>query len=262
MTQLILSLFPGIGLLDMAFEEEGFCVVRGPDLIWGGDIYTFHPPKSRFDGIVGGPPCQCFSRLVHMVRHRYGDAVIKPNLIPEFERCVTEAQPNWFLMENVPEAPAPMVEGYAISRMMLNNRWVGGEQNRVRSFTFGVKGQEPVELAGHLDVVALEAYEYRPAVLASGGSRKCVAEGLPKTFRLRQMGNKDRNSLRDAIRYQGLPDDYLAHAPFTVKGKLQAIGNGVPLPMGRAIAQAVHRVVNGPPIGISTLNEVNNGQKP
>ena len=34
---LVLSLFPGIGLLDMAFEEEGFTVVRGPDLLWGGD---------------------------------------------------------------------------------------------------------------------------------------------------------------------------------------------------------------------------------
>jgi len=28
---LVLSLFPGIGLLDRAFEEEGFCIVRGPD---------------------------------------------------------------------------------------------------------------------------------------------------------------------------------------------------------------------------------------
>ena len=35
--QLVLSLFPGIGLLDSAFEEEGFIVVRGPDLIWGGE---------------------------------------------------------------------------------------------------------------------------------------------------------------------------------------------------------------------------------
>lgn len=33
--KLVLSLFPGIGLLDMAFEEEGFCVVRGPDLTCG-----------------------------------------------------------------------------------------------------------------------------------------------------------------------------------------------------------------------------------
>lgn len=41
MSELVLSLFPGIGLLDMAFEEEGFCVVRGPDLLWGGDIKNF-----------------------------------------------------------------------------------------------------------------------------------------------------------------------------------------------------------------------------
>ena len=41
---LVLSLFPGIGLLDMAFEEEGFTVVRGPDSLWGGDIKRFHAP--------------------------------------------------------------------------------------------------------------------------------------------------------------------------------------------------------------------------
>src|SRR6185436_8832391 len=54
MSGLVLSLFPGIGLLDMAFEEEGFCIVRGPDLLWGGDIRKFHPPAGRFDGVIGG----------------------------------------------------------------------------------------------------------------------------------------------------------------------------------------------------------------
>jgi DNA (cytosine-5)-methyltransferase 1 len=44
-----LSLFPGIGLLDKAFELEGFCVVRGPDVLWGGDVRGFHPPAGRFD---------------------------------------------------------------------------------------------------------------------------------------------------------------------------------------------------------------------
>jgi len=50
---LVLSLFPGIGLLDMAFELEGFTVVRGPDLLWGGDVRRFHPPPGRFDGVIG-----------------------------------------------------------------------------------------------------------------------------------------------------------------------------------------------------------------
>ena len=106
---LVLSLFPGIGLLDMAFEEEGFCVVRGPDLLWGGDIRRFHPPAGKFDGVIGGPPCQAFSRLRHLVKaNGYKTA---ENLIPEFERVVAEALPSWFLMENVSEAPEPRVTG-------------------------------------------------------------------------------------------------------------------------------------------------------
>lgn len=87
---LVLSLFPGIGLLDMAFELEGFCVARGPDVLWGGDIRRFHPPAGKFDGVIGGPPCQAFSRLAHMVRAN-GYTPKFGNLIPEFERCVHEA---------------------------------------------------------------------------------------------------------------------------------------------------------------------------
>jgi len=45
--------FPGIGMLDRGFEDVGFCVVRGPDLIWGGDIRNFHPPAGRFAGVIG-----------------------------------------------------------------------------------------------------------------------------------------------------------------------------------------------------------------
>ena len=48
--ELVLSLFPGIGLLDSAFEEEGFCVVRGPDLLWGGDVGRFtRPPENSLE---------------------------------------------------------------------------------------------------------------------------------------------------------------------------------------------------------------------
>ena len=109
---LVLSLFPGIGLLDMAFEQEGFTIVRGPDVLWGGDIRRFHPPAGVFDGVIGGPPCQTFSRLAIMTRFN-GHEPKFGNLIPEFERCVQEAQPRWFLMENVRDAPLPLVSGYA-----------------------------------------------------------------------------------------------------------------------------------------------------
>ena len=54
--RLILSVFPGIDLLGTAFEPEGFCVVRGPDLLWGGDIRRFSRPAGHFCGVIGGPP--------------------------------------------------------------------------------------------------------------------------------------------------------------------------------------------------------------
>jgi hypothetical protein len=49
MNDLVLSLFPGIDLLGRGFEAENFCVVRGPDILWGGDIRSFHVPAGRFD---------------------------------------------------------------------------------------------------------------------------------------------------------------------------------------------------------------------
>lgn len=139
MKGLVLSLFPGIGLLDMAFEEAGFCVVHGPDVLWGGDIRKFHPPAGRFDGVIGGPPCQAFSRLSHMVRHN-GFEPKFGNLIPEFERCVFEGQPAWFLMEEVPDAPVPVVKGFGVHSFLLNNRQLGEAQNRVRRISFGHRG--------------------------------------------------------------------------------------------------------------------------
>lgn len=145
MTQLVLSLFPGIGLLDRAFEEGGFVIVRGPDVLWGGDVRSFHPPPGRFDGVIGGPPCQSFSSLVHLVRAR-GHEPRFGNLIPEFTRCVMEAAPTWFLMENVPGAPVPDLErAYSMKPFLLRNEdlcagdGLGQEQMRTRRFTFAVR---------------------------------------------------------------------------------------------------------------------------
>ena len=80
---LVLSIFPGIGLLDRAFEAEGFCIVRGPDPLWGGDVRTFHPPPGVFSGIIGGDPCQSHSRLSNLVRAK-GLEPSFPDLTEEF----------------------------------------------------------------------------------------------------------------------------------------------------------------------------------
>ena len=138
MTELVLSLFPGVGLLDRGFEDAGFCVVRGPDTLWGGDIRNFHPPAGHFSGVIGGPPCQNFSTV-----NRNRDAAAGMELVKEYTRIVKEAGPNWFLMENVPGSPAVTVPGLVTQLFTLNASQVGSEQHRLRKFNYGHKPGTP-----------------------------------------------------------------------------------------------------------------------
>ena len=230
---LVLSLFPGLGLLDRAFEDEGFTIVRGPDRLWGGDVRRFHAPEAVFAGVVGGPPCQRFSGFANLARTR---GVEFPDLIPEFCRVVGEAQPDWWLMENVRPAPVPQVEGYLTRSVVLNNRWLGEAQNRERRFSFGTRDGLPLSL----EVAPLESLDWSAAVTAAhAGARgtKGYQEGRPRY-------KVARYSVAEACRLQGLPEDFLAEAPFTEQGKLKVLANGVPLPMGRAIARAVKRALD------------------
>lgn len=233
---LVLSLFPGIGLLDRAFEEEGFCVVRGPDLLWGGDIRSFHPPAGKFNGVIGGPPCQAFSDASKLTGSR------KLNLIPEFERVVAATKPAWFVMENVPGAPLPVVAGYEVQDQVINNRWlcggdgVGAQQSRKRRFSFGSTSGRRLRVAGFATFINPV---FEPCVLASER-----AKGQPGHGKYRER-RKPRSIARQA-ELMGLPKDFLADAPFTEGGKGRVIGNGVPLPMGRAIARAVRQALGLP----------------
>lgn len=243
MNQLVLSCFPGIGLLDMAFEEEGFCVVRGPDLLWGGDIRRFHPPAAKFDGVIGGPPCQAFSPLVHLNRALYGEHVVKPNLIPEFERVIAEAAPDWFLMENVPDAPVPAVKRYAVSPRLVRDVAVGGETSRLRRFTFGSRpcwmNHRPTGF--QIEELALYPIEVERTVVATAGGRR-VNPAKNKTGGA--LPHETTRPIDVMCKLQGLPEDFFGpSSPFHLAGKRIMIGNGVPLPMGRAVAKAVKRAL-------------------
>lgn len=263
---LVLSLFPGIGLLDRAFEEEGYTVVRGPDVLWGGDIRRFHPPSGRFDGVIGGPPCQMFSRLAHMVRQN-GLQPKFGNLIPEFERCVIEANPQWFVMENVPDAPVPfgqrtniehlskeaafnrpgpIEDYYSLHSFILNNRWCMDEngqpakQNRVRRWTFGYRGERRLLL---VETSCFENSVFERAALGGSDTRNTTSVvGKRKTTL--PFNAKTAATFAVLCEKQGLPSDFLKDAPFTIAGKCKAVGNGVPLPMGRAIARAIREAVS------------------
>lgn len=240
MDQLVLSLFPGIGMLDMAFEAEGFTVVRGPDVLWGGDIRNFHVPRGRFDGVIGGPPCQAFSSLAFLNRSR-GVEPSFGNLIPEFERVVAEARPAWFVMEQVPQAPLPVIAGYGARAHRLNDRELGGETSRVRNFTFGTPGGKWLGF----DLRLLPGND-KPRMAVTGSARS-ISVGA--TVRRRENGVGDeagyskRLSLAEMLADQGLPPEFFDHSPFTVTAQRKMIGNGVPLAMGRAVAKAVREAL-------------------
>ncbi len=237
--QLVLSVFQGVDLFGRAIREEcpDWHMVWGPEAIWGDDIRGWHVPAGVFWGVVGTPPCQAHSRMANIARHR-GYAVA-PDLIPDFERIVEEAQPVWFLMENVPQAPPPFVPGYVVDSILLNNRWLGEEQNRLRRISFGTRDGRRLLF----DVAALEAYEFQPAVLAVSGMAVNIKIGGSGKVNSTWNVKRYRRDFADCLRLQGLPADFLSNAPFTSAGKQEVVGNGVPLPMGRAIARAVRKAL-------------------
>lgn len=215
-TPLVLSLFPGVDLFGRGFEAEGFCVVRGPDILWGGDVRNFHPPPGRFEGIIGGSPCQDFSKARRSPPTGEG-----LKLIGEFVRVVAEAKPEWFILENVPTVPTVLVEGYRVQRLDLDARECGLRQSRLRHFQFGSAAGKVIIVQRRL---ALSRTESQATCLASEGWRK------------------SRRTWADFCELQGLPRDFELPG-MTKAARYAAVGNGVAVPVARVIAEAVARAV-------------------
>ena len=272
---LVLSLFPGLGVFDHAFTEEGYCVVRGPDVVWQDDIRGWSPAAGKFEGVIGGPPCQEFSRL-RALGLAQGHEPTFGNLIPEFERCVAEARPAWYVMENVPDAPLPEIDGYDRWPYMFRDHEVGGVQMRERRFTLGLR--EPWNAlaspwtmlewqSGTPDAAAVTgrgylAPEYPSSAFSTQPRRSVNAGGtmFPAGGRNTGDGVQDakrkvvipggddvrrRLSVEEMLEAQGLPVDYLEHAPYTMAAKRKLVGNAVPMAMGRAVARVVRKATSG-----------------
>jgi len=145
---------------------------------------------------------------------------------------VAAAGPAWFVMENVMTAPLPTVPGYIVKDSVLNNRWFGEPQDRKRRISFGTAAGWALIIDG---LAALEAYEYVATITAAHGGGRHRMRG-----RIRDC------SRADALRLQGCPADFFGPcSPFTAAAQKKMIVQGVPLPMGRAVARAVRRAVTG-----------------
>jgi len=215
--RLVLSLFPGIDLFGRGFELEGFCIVRGPDTLWGGDVRRFHAPEGRFEGIIGGSPCQDFSRARRTPPT--GEGV---ELLGEFLRIVGEAAPDWFLLENVPSVPTIKHAAYRMQRLDVRGSEVGIAQRRLRHFQFGSR-------------LGLSLCFPRPRLDKGNETTAMASEGR----------RKGRRSWEKFCELQGLPPDFDLPG-FTIAEKYKAVGNGVPVPMARRLAGAIRDGLRSP----------------
>jgi DNA (cytosine-5)-methyltransferase 1 len=205
--ELVLSLFPGVDLLGRGFESLGFCVVRGPDLIWDSRIEDFRSIPGRFDGIIGGPPCQNYSDANRTRNTAEGD-----RLVLEFLRAIEESRPRWFLIENVRNVPTVAIDGYHVQRLDLTDCECGGRQKRLRHIQFGSDDGSII----------------RP--IRTNGRRPVTPVVMCRTA-----GKHDRHSRR--LHRQGAP--LLPLRALTPAAKSRAIGNAVPWQMAVTLARAV-----------------------
>lgn len=214
--QLVLSLFTGVGLLDYAFKQAGFCVVSAGDLITGQDIRQFKSMANKFDGIIGGSPCQDFSAL------NRNKGIYSQEMISEYIRVVSESNPEWWLLENVAGVPDVKISGYNHQRIDINQGWYS-DVSRLRHIQFGSK-------SGHyLDI---------PRGKMGQINHNCALA-------------QDDRSFSELLYLQGLPPDYDLPS-FNVQGKKKAIGNGVPLVIGSVLANAVLNVTNRGDLPVTT----------
>ncbi|MDQ8727390.1 DNA cytosine methyltransferase [Bradyrhizobium sp. LHD-71] len=177
-----ISLYTGVGGLDFGFEAAGFDTVAAVELDaascravrlnrpkWGlmeGDIHDITSERilataglepGEADVLIGGPPCQPFSKSSYWVN---GDALRlddpRADTLTAYLRVLRDVRPKAFLLENVyglvykgkDEGLRHLLTGieqinretgtnYTVSWKMLNAAHYGVPQNRERVFLIG-----------------------------------------------------------------------------------------------------------------------------
>ncbi|MBY3115640.1 DNA cytosine methyltransferase [Rhizobium laguerreae] len=169
----LVSLFCGAGGLDLGFEQAGYSVGAAVDLRsfsiasynhnrkrktgYVGDLTALDPAKLdklakrtlKPVGIIGGPPCQSFSRAAHSSDddHRHELPLEFSRLLDEFNQ---RAPVSFFAFENVPgllkhrhkERLRKIHEsfrdaGFSVHQVVLNASSFGVAQNRPRLILVG-----------------------------------------------------------------------------------------------------------------------------
>lgn len=212
----VLSICTGMGLLDRAFMDAGFEVVPGCEIdpemramysaLCGGEALAHDLADlpgmiagQRFDGIIGGPPCQALTNLRAMRAPKY------PDLTPLVAGLLAAVPHDWFLFENV--APLQLERSKATKLNAMH--FYHPHQSRERWFTHSPNLHAPRGIyRGNVD--DLMAYS--------------VVAG-------RIYGPKR------GARLQGYPA--AAQLPFPCRQLQKGLANAVPYPLGLAWAHSI-----------------------
>jgi DNA (cytosine-5)-methyltransferase 1 len=177
----VLSLFTGAGALDQAFERTGQCstalaieadpvfcetlslnrdrwlphaTIRTKDIAAIDPVaeWTSVDHSAAPSGIIGGPPCQAFSRM----GRKRGVKDFRGLLVFTFHAWVDALKPTFFVMENVPDletrngtatieelVAAFQKSGYHVSKKVLNAADFGAATKRKRIFIVGFRDAAP-----------------------------------------------------------------------------------------------------------------------
>lgn len=170
-----LCLFSGAGGLDIGFHDAGFNIVECVELeskfvktlelnktkgkylsntnIICQDIREYNPSfDNQIDFIIGGPPCQSFSKAGIRAAGAKGTKDSRGTLFEEYVRVLVILQPKGFLFENVSGilssekgddirkiVKAFQDVGYKLSYRLLDAADYGVPQNRERLILVGLK---------------------------------------------------------------------------------------------------------------------------
>jgi DNA (cytosine-5)-methyltransferase 1 len=176
-----ISLFSGAGGLDLGaqmagarvvscvdFDDDSIATLKANRAFEDCDIH--HADVSKFDTklfkkrlatergadviVIGGPPCQPFSKNGYWVKNENRLAMKDPrNMIRQFFRVVKELEPDGFLLENVESILHPTNKeairyierraselGFSYKLVRTNAADFGVPQRRKRVFIFGTRG--------------------------------------------------------------------------------------------------------------------------
>lgn len=249
----VVSLFCGIGGLDLGFEYADFHIIWANDISANatksyaknfkitpicGDITEISIEKiPPADVIIGGPPCQSFS-LVGMRRPEDN----RGRLVFHFLDIVRDRRPSAFIMENVPGIAASRINGrrltnilccefskigYKVKIIKLNAANYLVPQRRARIFILGSREtyiQEPNPVLFARDCYNLDSKAFDLSARAAiGDLGDCVSKGQLAEYkctphsqfsRLMRLKEPSRVTLHECPRMSETDKNLVRHIPY------------------------------------------------